>query len=482
MSTSLRQRTTPQTISTTFDTKQQQHQQQQQQYESSSSMHSPISYQQQFASPTSAAINKDTWIAPIAISTTSEPYNYNGDAKNHYSISSSSYLPNTASFVRSTSSSISIHDGKSSSTKNGGMNDDDPQNRWKQRVLLAIGLLCLFAPWMRHSRVQWEVQKLKDQLSELQNDQQRLQSRLRTQNDAYAKITSDITKYQNTNNDLLQQLREHGDHYHDFDAEHYKEQSEKEDAYLKRIDILEKEIQRMADRQLVARGYGTAFRRSDAIRVEIILKQDVSIHGNKLVMELGPMNFLSHAIELFLMLVEQKHYFDNLMLMHRSMGSSVIGTVPMDSETLQLVSSNVMKDGHPVIGSSEDKNSPIVASRENTFMMDQLAMLEHTEDFPVQKYSVLFADKGPHFYIQMDDHPKNKKNDKPPQETCFGRIVEGQEILEYMSSHHTKNFRGMYMVGIETVKVIKPSLDSSEEKLSTVGFDPRLPSMSEVTM
>lgn len=478
MSTSLRQRLTPQKISTTFDTKQQQ-----QQHESSS-MHSPISYQQQFASPTSANVNRDTRIAPTSISTTntysSEPFHHISDLTNRFSNTTSSYFPNTASLVRSTSSSISIDDGKSSSS-NDGIDDDDQQRRWKHRALLFIGLLCLFAPWMRHSRVQWEVEKLKGELIELQNDQQRLQSRLRTQNDAYAKITSDITKYQITNNDLLQQLREHGDHYHDFDAEHYKEQSEKEDAYIKRIDILEKEIQRMADRQLVARGYGTAFRRSDAILVEIILKQDVSIHGNKLVMELGPMNFLSHAIELFLMLVEHKHYYDNLMLMHRSMGSSIIGTVPMDSDTLQLVSSNVLKDGHPVIGSTDDKNSPIVASRENAFMMDQLAMLEHTEDFPIQKYSVLFADKGPHFYIQMDDNPKKKK-EKQPQETCFGRIVEGQAILEYMSSHHTKNFRGMYMVGIETVKVIKPlDSDESNNKL-LVGLDPRLPSLSEVNM
>jgi hypothetical protein len=287
---------------------------------------------------------------------------------------------------------------------------------------------------------------------------------------------------------MLQQLREHGDHYYDFDAVHYKEQSEKEDAYLKRIDMLEKEIQRMADRQLAARGYDTPFRRSDVIRVEIILKENVSVYGNRLVMELGPMNFLSHAIELFLMLVEHKHYYNNLMLMHRSMGGSVIGTVPMDSETLQLVSSNVMKDGNPVIGSSDNKNTPIVASRENLFMMDQLALLEHTEDFPIQKYSVLFVDKGPHFYIKMDDTPKKKKDNQPPQqETCFGRIVEGQAILEYMSSHHTKNFRSMYMVGIERVQVMKPlstSTDNADNSSVLLGMDPRSSSspISEVTM
>ena len=461
MTTLLRQRTTPQKVSTTNDTKQQE------------MLLSPMSYQQQFASPISSIFaNNEASSLPQKQTT-------NNDMMYRFTNPTSSYLPSPTAFVRSNSNGISIDDGKIPPTSSEYY---DPQNRWKQRAFLIIGLLCLFAPWMRHSRVQWDVQKLKDELIELHNDQQRLQSRLRTQKDAYTKMTNDIEKYQNRNNELLQQLREHGVHFYDFDAEHYEQQSEKEDAYLKRIDILEKEIKRMADRQLVSRGYGTAFRRSDAIRVEIILKQDVSVYGNKLVMELGPMNFLSHAIELFLMLVEHKHYYDNLMLMHRSMGSSVISTVPMDSETLQMVSSNVMKDGHPVIGSLDDKNTPIEASRENTFMMDQLAMLEHTEDFPIQKYSVLFAGKGPHFYIQMDDVPKKKKENLP-QETCFGRIVEGQAILEYISSHHTKNFRGMYMVGIETIKVIQHPLNNIDSSSNViVGMDPNFPPVSEISM
>ena len=53
------------------------------------------------------------------------------------------------------------------------------------------------------------------------------------------------------------------------------------------------------------------------------------------------------------------------------------------------------------------------------------------------------------------------------KETCFGKIVEGQQILDFMASHHEKNFRGMSMVGIESVKVLNPVQD--------LGVDPRLP-------
>jgi hypothetical protein len=77
--------------------------------------------------------------------------------------------------------------------------------------------------------------------------------------------------------------------------------------------------------------------------------------------------------------------------------------------------------------------------------------------------AVLFADKGPHFYINMDDKLKGEL-----RETCFGRIVEGQAILDVMASHHEKKFRGMSMVGIESVRVLKPATDPmADPRLAT---------------
>jgi hypothetical protein len=339
-------------------------------------------------------------------------------------------------------------------------------NGWKQRVYLFISLLVLAAPWLRHSHLQWNINKLRDELNHLQNDQMRLQARMRTQKDALQKIKKDSDRQQETNDRLLAQLRAHGDSYEDFDSEQYARTELMENAYFQRIEELEAEIQRSADRLLAARGYGTPFHRAEAIRVEILLKQPVSKYGNRLVMELGPLNSLSHAIELFLMLVEHKHFYDNLTLMHRSAGSSVISTVPMDSETLQIVSSDFVHNDHAVLGSSEaHASSDEILTKEDHFMMDQLAMLEHTEDFPIQKYSVLFVDKGPHFYINMDSRPNPKT---VLTETCFGLIVEGLAILEFMSSHHDKNFKGLSMVGIESVRVIKPNDDGGR-----VGIDPR---------
>jgi cyclophilin family peptidyl-prolyl cis-trans isomerase len=62
---------------------------------------------------------------------------------------------------------------------------------------------------------------------------------------------------------------------------------------------------------------------------------------------------------------------------------------------------------------------------------------------------VLFADHGPHFYINME-----KKPNPDLTETCFGKIVEGQEILDFMVSHAHNKFHGTFMAGIEAVKVL----------------------------
>ena len=72
----------------------------------------------------------------------------------------------------------------------------------------------------------------------------------------------------------------------------------------------------------------------------------------------------------------------------------------------------------------------------------------------VSRLEVLFVESGPHFYINMDDLPNFR--DSASKDTCFGKIVEGQAILDYMASHHAKNFLGMSMFGIEDIEVLKP--------------------------
>jgi hypothetical protein len=244
----------------------------------------------------------------------------------------------------------------------------------------------LAAPWIRHSTMLWKVRTLKQELSLLQKDQRRLQSRLGMQTDTLKRVKVDVEEHQTKNNALLGELKQHGDNFEDFDSAHYAEAEAIENKYFERVERLESEIQRNSQRQLARQGHYNTLSNPEVIRVEIMLQQEVSTFGNKLVMELGPTNLLGHAIELFLMLVEQKHFYDHLVLMHRSAGSSVINTVPMDSETMQIVSNNFVRGGHPVIGTPE-ASKPVDLKMADEFMLQQLALLERTDAYPVQKYS-----------------------------------------------------------------------------------------------
>lgn len=257
---------------------------------------------------------------------------------------------------------------------------------WRQKLILAAGFLVLAAPWIRHSSTLWKVRNLQQELSLLQRDQRRLQSRLGMQTDTLKRVKSEVTDHKKRNDVLLGELKKHGDSFEDFDSAHYAAAEVAENEYFKRVEGLEAEIQRSAGRKLAKRGYGASGGEKSAIRVEIVLTKEISTFGNKLVMELGPVNLLGHAIELFLMLVEHKHFYDHLTLMHRTAGSSTINTVPMDSETMQLVSSNFVRGGHPVVGSPESR-TPVDLKAEDEFMLQELALVEQTERYPVKKYS-----------------------------------------------------------------------------------------------
>lgn len=278
----------------------------------------------------------------------------------------------------------------SSWLRRGSSFDESPfSGGWKKKLVLAAGFLLLTVPCIRYNSIYWKFSTLQGELTLLHKDQRRLQSRLRAQTDTLTRVKADTDQQKKKNDVLLGELKKHGDSFEAFDSEHYAEAEAVENAYFKRVEELETEIQRSSERKLATKGYGI-FGSTKAIRVEITLTADVSTFGNKLVMELGSVSSLAHAIELFLMLVEKKHFYDHLTLMHRSAGSSVINTIPMDSETLQIVSNNFVRGGSPVIGSVTN-SEPIDVKKQDEIMLLQLAMLEQSVDYPIQKYSGEFS-------------------------------------------------------------------------------------------
>jgi hypothetical protein len=52
-------------------------------------------------------------------------------------------------------------------------------------------------------------------------------------------------------------------------------------------------------------------------------------------------------------------------------------------------------------------------------------------------------------------------NEVNEQETCFGKVVEGKEILDFILGYHNGKSRDIYYVGIESVKVLRPNSSRS---------------------
>ena len=243
---------------------------------------------------------------------------------------------------------------------------------WRNVVALIVGLVLFVAPWMRYIQLHWTTRTMQSNLEQLQTQQRRLQKELKGQTETLKKITADTARHKEENDVLLGNLKAFGDDFDDFDSAAYEAAEETEDAYLKRISELEKEIQRSSARQLVAHGYslmGTA----PPIRAVITLNKNVGGIGNQIVLEMAPSHTYAHAIAFFFTLVQKKRFFDGLTLM-RTSGSSLVYTVPIHFETKEM--------------SAETMQHFEMSS--NGVTLDKLTVLEYPqaeEDYPIEKYS-----------------------------------------------------------------------------------------------
>jgi hypothetical protein len=221
-------------------------------------------------------------------------------------------------------------------------------------------------------------------LDVLRKDQRTMQRRLARQTDTLKAVSADVDRHRAENDAVLGELKKHGDNFEDFDSSSYEEAEATENAYLKRVVQVETEIQRASERKLVSMGY-SVLGGSPPIRVEIKLNRSVSSGrdgGDTLIMQLGPTSLIPHSIELFLMLVQEKRFFDGLTLMFRNVGHPMIYTVPMQLSKMQEVSAT-----HSVLGSIKEAKESAELRREDDLLLNRLALIEQTEDFPVEKYS-----------------------------------------------------------------------------------------------
>lgn len=282
----------------------------------------------------------------------------------------------------------------------GDGDDGDQSQRWKNLLALAVGFLLLVAPWMRHVQVQWKVRTLQTDLEQLQHQQRQLQKEVRNQITTLQTIKTDAADYKQRNDELLGNLKARGDEYDDFDAAAYREAEEMEERYFKRVDELEREIQRAGARQLVHAGHGV-LGSSAPVRAVVTLAAppattttttevdggDDSVRSRQqLVLELAPAHTYSHAVAYFWDMVQRRRVYDRWTLMRSAGngGGSVLYTVPMDYETKR------MTDFDGTMGHFEMSREDGSVRNDGAAVLDKLAVLEHPQvesDYPIEKYS-----------------------------------------------------------------------------------------------
>ena len=301
------------------------------------------------------------------------------------------------------------------------------------KIALLIGLVLMVAPWIRHSSRRWYLSQQQDALEEKLLEQKNLASRLKRQMEALTSARDEYKQLEQNNNVLLGELKAHGDHIN-VNSAVFQNHEEQEELYLDRITDIEDEIQRGSERKLQRQHGGTA-----PVHVRVTLSQDILVDdrplGSTFIMETAPLDVMPVSIELFLRLVEEGFY-DGMTLLHKNgEGSTLLHSVPMNSVTGQFIKK-------PLI------NKTVLTEEKYE---RELSFAERSDDYPVLKYSVLFSDKGPHFYINMGyGHRSSGQNSAMARESCFARVVEGKEILDAMMNQHAAK---LDMFGIENIRI-----------------------------
>ena len=131
------------------------------------------------------------------------------------------------------------------------------------------------------------------------------------------------------------------------------------------------------------------------------------------IVELAPLNVMPHAIHLFLELMERQLWQDTVFL-HTDQSEHVMPAAPVHYST-----HNLLQD------------------RLNALEFTSLAFPEYSKEYPHNKYTLGFANKGPTFYINTMDNrkhhgPGGQDHHLMPEDAdpCFGIVIQGQDVID----------------------------------------------------
>ncbi|GKY91391.1 hypothetical protein MPSEU_000111400 [Mayamaea pseudoterrestris] len=286
---------------------------------------------------------------------------------------------------------------------------------FSHRTRLVLGVILTILPWMYHSSLANQLKKLQKKVAGTQQSQRRLASDLLKAKKELQVVSSEQSQLEARNNELLEHL--HADAV-ETESAAYLENKIMEDKYLLRISEIETALTKKAA------SISTSKHGNGPYHVAVTLTEEpVPGVGKSFMVETLPNMPLSTGH--FLQLVDRK-YYDGQMLLHQQHGANVV--------------------------------SSFIENAEATFFADpelkHLPFVEHNDaQHRIQKYSVLFQGKpgGPNFYVFMDSKytPMDQLD-----ETCFGKVIQGQGVLDAMVAPKSDGERKLDKFAIESVRVL----------------------------
>lgn len=287
-------------------------------------------------------------------------------------------------------------------------------------------LLLLITSWSSPHHLQEDIQKYQTEILTLQQQQQELVKELDAMTKSIKEFSTKVHAMDKQNNERFQDLRESKGVFSDVNlgSEQYAQVEKAEEGLFRRLDTLEKYIQKRSA-ELAVQKFG-----SEPYRVKVNV-EDLRGEISSFVIELAPISEMPYAVYHFLQMVDQ-NLWDGLSLM-------LNGATNENNNNHWLASPMLMdpRHGQPSWEGQRFENANLT----------HMAFTEHSPTYPPPgkfQYSVAFSGHpgGPTFYIRLDhDSPEEHITDIHQQSTTFGLVVEGMDMLHQYSglaSNHNK--------------------------------------------
>jgi cyclophilin family peptidyl-prolyl cis-trans isomerase len=276
----------------------------------------------------------------------------------------------------------------------------------------------MIIPWLSPHHLKDDIQNYQTEILALQQKQQELVKDLDTMTLSIKEYNTKIHVMNKENNAMFQDLRENGGVHTQLslETEQYAEVEKAEEGLFRRLDDLEKYIQKTSAK-LAAQKFG-----SEPYRVKVNV-EDLRGDMSSFVIDLAPTTEMPYAVYHFLQMVDQ-NLWDGLALMLNGGTSESSINQHWMATTMKMD----IRYGHHAWAWE--------GQRFENANLTHMAFTEHSTTYPPPgkfQYSVAFSGHpgGPSFCIRLDEDSQEEHiTDIHQQSSTFGIVVEGMDVLQ----------------------------------------------------